>query len=288
MASRWQAIAVLHGDGPLEGGAGRSHGAMDVALVFDANLLEAVAVLVLGLGRTTLGPVRFWLVTRAVDAADVSRMPWAPGHAVNWLAVDDLDHGPLEGLIAHTSASAIDRLLLPAVLPELDKVLYLDSDILIRDDIRGLFDTDLADAPLAARVPLPAVGRGYQMNVLAGLSKLGARSEDFFAWATASAPLGFSSFNAGVMVLNLARMRADGFVSRFLPAASAFRLHDQQILNFYASNRIVPLDARFNYIPHQDIPLDPTIVHWAGAFKPWGQVPVEYAEEWRALHSQVT
>ena len=42
------------------------------------------------------------------------------------------------------------RLFIPNLYPQYDKVLYLDSDIVILDDIANLFDTDLGDNLVAA------------------------------------------------------------------------------------------------------------------------------------------
>jgi len=46
--------------------------------------------------------------------------------------------------------SAWYRILLPEVLADIDRVLYLDSDLLILDDLHALFDVALGDRCLAA------------------------------------------------------------------------------------------------------------------------------------------
>src|ERR1041385_3678601 len=49
------------------------------------------------------------------------------------------------------TAATYLRILTPEVVgPEVSRALYLDSDILVLDDITPLWNTDLGDAPLAA------------------------------------------------------------------------------------------------------------------------------------------
>ena len=93
-------------------------------------------------------------------------------------------------------------------------------------------------------------------------------------------PFDFVGFNAGIMVLDLARMRADRFCERFLPYAHAFGMHDQHILNVYVGADRVSLDPAWNARPSQETVVDPKIVHWAGGQKPWAEGYVSYKEAW--------
>jgi len=47
------------------------------------------------------------------------------------------------------------RLYLPRLLPEADKILYLDSDLIVHTDACALFDHELGDCPSAG----PGTGR---------------------------------------------------------------------------------------------------------------------------------
>ena len=50
---------------------------------------------------------------------------------------------------AHLSYAAYFRFFISDILKE-DKVLYLDSDIIVNGDLTPLFETDLGDSPVAA------------------------------------------------------------------------------------------------------------------------------------------
>ena len=93
----------------------------------------------------------------------------------------------------------------------------------------------------------------------------------------------FRSFNAGVLVLDLERMRRDAFCEEFLPFAERYGMNDQEVLNCYAGPNRRELDAGWNRFPSQEPVSDGYIVHWAGSAKPWGPEVVPLAEEWEML-----
>src|ERR1700688_1803898 len=51
---------------------------------------------------------------------------------------------------SHLTAASLLRLRLPSVLDGIDRVIYLDCDLVVLNDITTLYDTDLLDFPLAA------------------------------------------------------------------------------------------------------------------------------------------
>jgi lipopolysaccharide biosynthesis glycosyltransferase len=51
---------------------------------------------------------------------------------------------------SHLTAASLLRLQLPSVLKDIDRVVYLDCDLVVLNDIATLYDTDLSDFPLAA------------------------------------------------------------------------------------------------------------------------------------------
>ena len=104
---------------------------------------------------------------------------------------------------SYLTAATLLRLQLPSVLQGVDKIIYLDSDLIVLKDIATLYDTDLSDFPLAACLdfwltsapasapPGWAVGEWLKfLSEVVGLA-------DHKAY-----------FNAGVMVMDLARFRS--------------------------------------------------------------------------------
>lgn len=162
------------------------------------------------------------------------------------------------------------RLLLPRLLPDLSRVLYLDADVLIVGSIRALWETDLYKRCLAA-VTQPLLKQDRKRVV----ADLGLPDSQRF-------------FNSGVMLLDLDRLRATGLMDeveryardRLVPMPWA----DQEPLNAVLWSQRTELHPRWNvmnpcfelpprYLPWPPDQLreavrHPAIIHFIGPYKP--------------------
>ena len=106
----------------------------------------------------------------------------------------ELEYVPLKGRLQgvyidprYTEAASL-RLLLPELLPELDKILYLDCDIIVRQDLTRLWnETDLGDNYLAAVYEAAIEGQAERFRALG------------------CDPVKY--FNSGFLLMNLKQMR---------------------------------------------------------------------------------
>jgi lipopolysaccharide biosynthesis glycosyltransferase len=115
------------------------------------------------------------------------------------LEIHRIDETSLRG-VPHTFSSGIwYRVLLPELLPDLDRVIYLDSDLIVCDRLDPLWELDLNGHCLAAVTNL-AVWREWMERRCAALGIPGV--DDYFG--------------AGVLVLNLDRLREGDWMSRVL------------------------------------------------------------------------
>jgi len=150
--------------------------------------------------------------------------------------------------------------------PDLDKLLYLDSDLIICGDIGELWETDVTDYFLAA-VPDP-----YSDNHVA----LGFGQDEKY-------------FNAGVLLVNLAKWRDADVLPRLVTYAEEhtdiLRYHDQCTLNAAFRGQVLFLPYRWNFpARNADLPASafgmakedfsrlrrhPAIVHYTTHVKPW-------------------
>ncbi len=206
-----------------------------------------------------------------------------------------------------TAASYL-RLRVSEVMPDRDRALYLDCDIVTVGDISELL-TLLPDAPLAAVRDLshPLVGCG---NGLPGYAKLGLPGDREY-------------FNAGMIVINLQRWQGESVserASRFLiDKVEHVRLWDQDALNVVLDDGWQRLPAELNAIVMS--PLMPMlekgylggdvmsladalaiekrakVLHYAGPFKPWnrpypecevGEIYGRYQRELRTIEGERT
>jgi lipopolysaccharide biosynthesis glycosyltransferase len=145
------------------------------------------------------------------------------------------------------------------------RALFLDSDMLVLADVGRLADTDLGSAVVAA-VPDPYIPRVSSVGGLLNYEAL-------------ALPADASYFNAGVMVIDMARWR-DGAVGAkalaFTRREAAFlQQYDQDSLNAVLAGRWMPLDPRWQVQPRVTNALglppaeDPFIIHFSGRLKPW-------------------
>ncbi len=165
------------------------------------------------------------------------------------------------------------RLLAYELLPEhLDRILYLDPDILVINPISELFNLDLGDKLFAAAEHTWVPSLSKYLNML----RLGNYESEGY-------------FNSGVMLLNLARQREE------MDKAEIFNyvqqhckeliLPDQDVLNALYGHRIMPFDdSLYNYDARlykiyyltsrgeKDLSWvmeNTAIIHFCGKTKPW-------------------
>ena len=137
---------------------------------------------------------------------------------------------PLEGLTVRKGVADATyyRLLIGDILPAaLTRVIYLDSDMLICGDLSPLWQTELGDATVAA-----VIDPGFVQYAQLGISP----SQPYF--------------NAGMMVVDMARWRRDGVGKAALDFAlsNPDRVHfdDQCALNWVLQDRWVQVPSIWN------------------------------------------
>jgi lipopolysaccharide biosynthesis glycosyltransferase len=164
------------------------------------------------------------------------------------------------------SVVAYARMLVPDSLAHTpSRLLYLDSDIVVIDSLKPLFETSLGGAVLGA-VPDP-VPPWVDFSFRSGVLKL-------------SDPEVY--FNSGVLLIDVeawqrqdVTQRAFDFTNN-LPPGTKLVYPDQDVLNAILSNHWRPLDRRWNYFKGGETDMDlkqfrseAAIVHFASGGKPW-------------------
>lgn len=137
---------------------------------------------------------------------------------------------------ARVSRGAFFKFLIPEVLDEdIEKVIYLDSDIIVNLDINELWQIELGDHPVAAV-------ENFGLKVVDPL-KYSDLLRDGFAKVE-------DYFNSGMLVMNLKVLRSeeDNLLSgiKFRGEHPRYRLFDQEILNYLFSTRCLKLPMKFN------------------------------------------
>ena len=151
----------------------------------------------------------------------------------------------------HVSLATYYRLFLPALLPvALNKVLFLDADMIIRADIMDLWTTPIEEYSLAA---IENPNSNYLKVPL-------------------SIPLSAKYFNAGVLLINLQYWRQHAITQQLTAYIkkhdSNLICHDQDALNAILWNKYKVLPPEWNLIEKNQV-ISPKIIHYVGARKPW-------------------
>ena len=168
----------------------------------------------------------------------------------------------------YVSRADLFKFFIPEMFQNFDKILYLDSDILVLGDLSSLYNTDIQDKYIAAV-------KRYNFR--------GNRKKD--------------DYNCGVMLFNIQKYRKDNIVQKLINAKnndkdgrssqysfnSVIKLKDVKLISPIYNNNAYTEDEDFikynfkkTYSPFLDninnlLELDKNtiIVHYIGADKPW-------------------
>jgi lipopolysaccharide biosynthesis glycosyltransferase len=161
------------------------------------------------------------------------------------------------------------RLFIPNLYPQYDKVLYLDSDIVILDDIAKLYNLDMGNNLVAAApddvIQFNEVFRVYAEKVV-GVA-------DYRNY-----------FNAGILLMNLHELRKFHFQEKFLYSLERITFpvaQDQDYLNRMCKGRVKLFDRVWNRMPIPDPKIkteNVKLIHYNLAFKPWHFEDILYKE----------
>lgn len=207
------------------------------------------------------------------------------------VSIKNIDHDlfcDIKIFSPHITQASFYRLLIPELVTGYDKCIYLDSDILVDGNLQELFDIELGN------------------NYLAGVKDCHIFT-DGLTMTRHQMDLGIPSLknyiNAGVLLMDLKKMREDGVVIRFLKQAKKEnRFEDQDVLNFCCYDFIKILPIKFNLFHFYkgrtfrhlfDRPYDkndylfnwdkPYILHMGGENKPWLSKRYKGSDEWWRL-----
>ena len=188
-------------------------------------------------------------------------------HIIDGDVPDFADHG-------HFNRTTLFRFQLERLAPaDCKRAIYLDADLIVMRDLRELFAIDLGQAALGA-----AVDAGAAIDRIIVPSKFAQR------WGLSPR---YSYFNAGVLLLDLERIRSERMFSeaeRFLAQHQRdLPFNDQDALNWRFWGLWAGLPPAWNVqydmvVPWlaRDLPDElrvhsqqPALVHFTGPGKPW-------------------
>ena len=214
----------------------------EVPIVFaaDMNYMKYCAVAIQSIIRTSSADKKYhiYVLCKNSPKATEEKMKSAvPGNMIiDFVDVSGMLDEQLLFVDGHVTKETYYRILIPEILPQWDKVIYLDVDLICNRDIADLLDADLNNKLLAGVITVGNENRKeYTQNFL------GIPYETYI--------------NAGVLVMNnkeIIRRYGGGFVDAccgFLREKKKLKWHDQDLLNALCFPDIFYLDERWNTTP---------------------------------------
>lgn len=212
--------------------------------------------------------------------------------AMKWLQARLLEHGARKGIAVQLESLQVKeemlaslperrgsrmtfaKLLLPQLLPDLDELIYLDSDVLYFAGVEGIRPAD------------EAARKHYLAGVLDFTRVL--RNDCPWQKGLSREELEMPYINAGVMWMHLARLREDRIGEQGIAlraATPAMRRGDQPVFNYFCRGQMHLLLENMNYClslgsvgkllaaatckPRMNL-------HYIGSPKPWLGAPVTH------------
>ncbi len=249
---------------------------------FDAQFVNYAAVSIYTAHKSTTSKLKIYCLVPVVDILKIS--------IINELALQhkiDLVIIPIKQVYSaqwkdssRFSKTVYARLLIPDLISE-EKILYLDSDVIVQGDLSKLYNTDVSE------------------HTIAGVYDEGGAE-------TSKIPrvLGDLYINSGVLVMNLSLLRKNNFLKKCQDIYEQYNdsivWPDQCIINKYAEGNKVIIDSQWNRCIFSNnispdnwfhIKQNSIILHFVGPIKPWMEWcnPLVYSFWWeQATKMEIT
>lgn len=265
--------------------------AIEICFITDKNYLIPTMTAISSLIATTKQNINVNVITDGISEKYIK--PFyaikSSNVSIKFLSIEN-SFNSINAKHEHVSKSALLKFDLANIFKDLNKILYIDSDVLIMDDLKKLWATDLEGTYAAV------VADNKRMFSNKDHERLGLEKY----------------FNSGVMLLNLKKIR-DEHVSEKLLANKLSdkykKFMDQDSFNVTFAGNVKWLQFDYNFIPRSfdsrssvDIcnifgQMDdekianmrscPKILHLAGSIKPWEEIEAPLFDVWYKYFTQL-
>ena len=250
---------------------------MNIAICIDNNFIMQAGVLVTSIIHTNKNsPVTVFVFSESLNDTSKEKLLAITNNTKVNLVFNKIDLAslpplPLKGK-EHITVATYYRLLIPYLLPEdIDKILYLDCDMLVLDSLTDFYNSDLTNTNAAAVIDMfnddKRINARLQYSETAGY------------------------FNAGMLLIDLTNWRKNQISEKAINFLGEHpelcEAHDQDALNHALNGDYLKVSARYNmqldffcdfkYLIVNESYFDdikksrenPCIIHFTGPTKPW-------------------
>ncbi len=160
--------------------------------------------------------------------------------------------------IDYISIETYFRYILADLLPDLNKVLYLDVDLVVNGNLQNLWNTNINDFYCAGIDDINFNTKDYKQTI-------DLDTEDTY-------------INAGVILFNLEKIRKNNITKQYFLNNEKYKdkikYQDQDIINITLKKQIKKIDYIFNFTSktrkiYKNLTKNAIIIHYVGPRKPW-------------------
>lgn len=203
---------------------------------------------------------------------------------IEWITVHDKDFKDTK---AGVNMASNYRIRISSLKPDLDKILFLDADMIITSSLAELYSLDLKNNYIAAVVD-PGVKLQYEYTI--------KHKEKFPD----------RRFNTGLMLINLEKWRLDNIEQKLLEGMKWYSKYyymwpDQNVMNMVFKDYILELPAKYNCCPllaqrgyyqqeglEEEALQNPIVIHFCGTPKPWECFDIRTCKEFNTFQNKVS
>ena len=190
---------------------------------------------------------------------------------INFIHMGDAFQGSYE--IRSISTACYYRLLIPWLLPQYDKIIYSDVDIIFRTGLSEVYHMDLGDSLVAGAATSPGGWRAIEKYI----KKLKLDPDQYI--------------NSGMLLINAKEQRAENLDKVYKELSTRkFTFQDQDIINLACKDRIAHFDMQYNLsaILYKQKPefSDRVVIHYAGP-KPWREFTWAWDAWWEVYNQSI-
>ncbi len=244
-----------------------------IVFAIDDNYIQQCAVTMMSILSNTNSEYRlnFHILNSGLKSENINKLNTLKNIQycnINYIDVSKFDLSKFPQNRKWISAATYYRLYLAEVLPNnIDKCIYMDCDMIAEEDISILWNYDVENYLAGVVEDEASVNNNIHLCL---------NPNDKY-------------FNAGLILFNMKKLREINLVEKsieyFLENEDKIKLQDQDILNGVLAGKCLYLPLRWNihtpaymreenrsyhtYFDEREAILNPGVVHFTGAYKPW-------------------
>jgi len=160
------------------------------------------------------------------------------------------------------------RIFIPSLFPSYQKILYLDCDVVLLEDVANLYNVDPEDKIMVVS----------HEETMSQMDLFGRYSEEFLGVKREN------YFNSGVLLINSKEYKEENIEEKFIDFMHKHKFlvaPDQDYLNVLCKDRVKYISTGWNKTPFPNMRFDDAmlkLIHYKLNFKPWHYDNVRYQE----------